>query len=118
MPTGSAPGSDHEDASRLGPSLRTAGHRSTVTDDGSAPTDNPATISEAVALTSHRKRDGGAAVTDVGRPTLPDDGRRPGGDGWPPVVKHGITAAAVTLIAIFTESLELATLVGALLHGR
>jgi hypothetical protein len=57
-------------------------------------------------------------VTDVGRTTLPDDGRRPSGNGWPPVVKHGITAAAVTLTAIFTDSLDLATLVGALLHGR
>ena len=66
----------------------------------------------------HRNRDGGTAVTDVGRPTLPDGDQEPGGNGWKPVVKHGITAVAVTVTVVLTHSLELATLVGAILHGR
>ncbi|MGY1705512.1 hypothetical protein ACI79C_13155 [Geodermatophilus sp. SYSU D00697] len=56
-------------------------------------------------------------MTDAGRSPLPDS-QTPQGGGWKPVVKYAITAAAVTLTAIFTDSLDLAALVGTVLHGR
>ncbi|SNS32715.1 hypothetical protein SAMN06893096_103234 [Geodermatophilus pulveris] len=44
--------------------------------------------------------------------------KSPEGGGWQPVVKLAITATAVTVTAIFTDSLDLAALMGTVLHGR
>ena len=57
-------------------------------------------------------------MSNVGGSTLPDNSQPPEGGGWQPVVKLAITATAVTLTATFTDSLDLATLVATVLHGR
>ena len=57
-------------------------------------------------------------MTDVARPTLPDDGRRPGGDGWGPAARYAIRAVAVTVTVVLTDSLDLAAFVATVLHGR
>jgi hypothetical protein len=57
-------------------------------------------------------------MSNVGRCPVPDNSQSPRGGGWQPVVKYAITAGAVTLTAILTDSLDMAALVGTVLHGR
>jgi len=79
---------------------------------------HPALMSEAVALPPTQEPRRGATVTDVGRPTLPDDSQRPRGDGWWSVARFAIRAVAVTVTVVLTDSLDLAGFVATVLHGR